>query len=60
LDYECKFRSTRRQKKNNEYTNAHHTVVKNGKLQHFLVLSFKKYLYVIFNGQIELYYANEQ
>ena len=47
----------------NEYTNAHHTVVKNGvfiNYKLFLVLSFKKKIPVIFNEQIGLYYANQQ
>jgi len=46
-------------RKNNQYTNAHHTV-KIYKLQHFLVLSFKKYFLCYFIEQIGLYYANEQ
>jgi len=47
--------------KNNDYTNVHHTVVKNGRfINYFSCIKFQKYVSVIFSEQIGLYYANEQ
>jgi len=42
---------------------AHHTIVKNGRFINyniFLYLVSKNNIYVIFNEQIGLYYANKQ
>jgi len=54
---------TPRQTKTNEYTNAHHKVVKNGIFKNYNISCIKfqkKYYYVIFNEHTGLYYANKQ